>query len=236
MIENKFFITDKTTENKPKDITFEWLVRENTGIHFLDSGGATGRYWQQPLTPRNEVNIDLEWCIKYNTLTASRPLYVFLEKIFKIDEEATREFWKWCENSEDYQFVSLEKFFAEKGFVLVRERDNTYNYEHDLDQDMEYVVYGVPGISDWFWEHPSKMVVGISTHNGADIRGGYSSVVICRFLDYPGQSGFFDRTVGWRVDKCYDRSEKTYISSEKIDREFAEWDWGYSNNPSYYVM
>ena len=24
------------------------ITRENTGKHFLDSGGASGRHWQQP--------------------------------------------------------------------------------------------------------------------------------------------------------------------------------------------
>jgi hypothetical protein len=153
-------------------------TRQNTGTHFLDSGGASGRQWQQEL-PSEALRIDGS----YGAVMSLTHL---------LADHATQhdlhsEFYKWASDMPDSMswFDLGDTFMLEKGYSC-EARDNTYNGDSDLDQDyvFEVWVHESDDCSDWVF--CDEAIILIYAHCGADARGGYASPLVCTFpeLEY----------------------------------------------------
>jgi len=71
------------------------MLKENTGEHFLDSGGAYGRHWQSnqgvDFTKRKEG-----WWSWPGELSATKDLFHWLSQILEYDAEGNRKFQAFC--------------------------------------------------------------------------------------------------------------------------------------------
>lgn len=163
-------------------ITFATACREDTGVSMCDSGGESGRSWQQPELAEGLPRVR-DW---HKGCSATIEASVFLDAAFEIRRDWQREWQEWDgEQSGLDWFESGQGFMASKGYRSVA-RGNTYNNENDLSQCYVWDVF-VPEhkhVSDWIYEHDA--VVLIHVHTGADARSGYGRPVFCksRLYDY----------------------------------------------------
>jgi hypothetical protein len=188
-------------------MTFRELCRQNTGKSLCDSGDYYGRQYEKPIS---EAPIKLY----KDTVTISLPHW--LEANLTIDEELLEI----CENSEGYwaeeilEDVGIEKFSEIVGVELGKICTlNTYNSENDFDQDFQFTI--LSDSDDWYYS--DNTVILLQTHNGCDIRGGYSTTVPCRLVG----EDFLDWVV--EID--------LYIDEERIEND--TYSAGYSQHPSY---
>jgi len=193
-------------EDTPKDYTpieraIHEMLTESTGTNILDSGGASGRHWQQNRAiqdfreleacnveihaPRFYKNYegkrkkaDAEILITYN-------IFHYLTNFLEIDDECVtlqKAFSDYSEKEEnrDVGYYALMEEFAEKelqqyGFTYGG-GFNSYNYENLLSQVIQ---------AQWLHkngdEYDSYLMLQI--HNGADVRGGYTAPRVFRVSD-----------------------------------------------------
>lgn len=150
------------------------MLTESTGIHFLDSGGDSGRHWQrnQKKSIEDFINEQYETIEKdgdyyYRTLS----LFHYLTEGLELDHicnefnEINNNIKEWnsdipgvSQEAEDYLYNNYE-------FKSISERDNTYNYDSDLSQDIILQFYEIDS---------DNRYVLIQIHNGADARGGHT--------------------------------------------------------------
>jgi hypothetical protein len=93
-------------------------TRQNTGTHFLDSGGESGRHWQQSL-PSDAISIG-----EYGaTLSLTHMLADHARK-----HDLHDEFYAWADDMPDREpwFDLGDAFMIERGYEC-KARDNTYN-------------------------------------------------------------------------------------------------------------
>lgn len=162
---------------------------EDTGAHLLDSGSAFGRHHERnrenPPWERPEWEIHDEWATHNVFHYMSKKLdrdrtAVALEAALYATSEGTPRLGDMeafadglsAVRREDLIDAGLPDEFAEDVLSYARRVPdepflsfNTYNHEcHSLSQVLQGVTFGGP-YSDY---------VMIETHNGADVRGGYS--------------------------------------------------------------
>lgn len=158
------------------------MFTENTGTHMLDSGGASGRHWQ-----RNAGKTAADFLAApevYNdgwsglTISAFHFCNRYLE-FNSMTEGMTNEFRAWVDKSpkwpnEAAEFYnacgSFETWLEETLGITEAKSFNTYNWENLLNQVLQGVEFELGDLK----------LVALSIHNGADVRGGYSDLVIFR--------------------------------------------------------
>jgi hypothetical protein len=161
------------------------MLKEHTGISFLDSGGAYGRNYERNAKRDFEseqaciVDIDSE----FKEINISYNLYHFL--LNNLDYDATckrleKRFQQYADKPEnkDKSYFELVEEFAEKlhdssyeGNKVITE--NTYNYDNLLNQDFQYTQF----------EYKKSAYIFLMIHGGCDIRGGYTEPRIFRVYD-----------------------------------------------------
>lgn len=210
--------------------TFETIAaacRYNSGKHFLDSGGESGRSWQQPAIEEQGEELSLEL---YKTeVTPTLETAHFLANTTTVDADISQQFDDWQEREEGDWFELGERFATEVLGLNQRERDNTYNNENDLSQCYVWECYtSKDDYADWIYCNDALLVVYI--HTGADIRGGYSNPLFLRskgeyalpvnlmaeFYAIEGRDGFGNE-----------------LSQMELESLGEHWINGYSTNPSY---
>lgn len=175
---------DAKDDEKLTAYVLKQMMLENTGRHMLDSGGMGGRRWE-----RMQLFKDLDWTKAKRTITnvdryskgeyyvyITKNTYLFLLEYITYDREADKCFHAFC-NSEEHKkesyysnmssYVELIRSFAETNDLDYTSygSHNTYNGESCLDTTLQ-------------WEHFSvkrQDYIILQTHNGADVRGGYST-------------------------------------------------------------
>ena len=146
---------------KTQKIIYKMLI-ENTGCHIMDSGGDYGRAWQQnrkkDITQEPKINDD-----------GIKSLYHFLVDHLEFDPILDQKFKQFSKRKSDQSDWQLMREFAEiKNNPEMIDRpicDNSYNVDNCLSQDIQYCIF--------FDDYNEKVI--IQSHNGADIRGGYST-------------------------------------------------------------
>jgi hypothetical protein len=150
------------------------MFTENTGTHFLDSGGADGRQWQKNQTRdfEKEPAVEIEyWDGKFSSVTVNT--YHYFKEVLEYDEvcEVVNEYlrtneyhWVGEVNDEDLATELQEQYGYE--LEMKSEQWNTYNGEYNTD----HVFQGR------FLTIDDEPYVLLQLHLGADVRGGYSDV------------------------------------------------------------
>ena len=158
-----------------KQLVYEMLT-ENTGSHFLDSGGTDGRMWQrnQKKTIEDFESEDEELYqldAKYKEIYRTVSVFHYLTNNLEIDD-ICEEFNRLQDESENWDpkcglyGVSTEacEMLDEFHDLEIWRTFNTYNGESDLSQILQGTFLAIN----------DEQYVLIQIHNGADARGGYT--------------------------------------------------------------
>ena len=168
------------------------MLKEDTGVHMMDSGGDGGRSWQlnQKRDFEKEPASILEIDYGHDDIIISKNTYHFLTRFFTSTRESERlnaEMMKFADRPEnrDMSWLEIMNEFYEK--VLWDEIDemgwdaynvnghevvNTYNFESSVDQILQYMLFS--------WRE-NKPYIMLQIHGGADARGGYTMPHIFAF-------------------------------------------------------
>jgi len=188
----------------------------------MDSGGSSGRHWQQPSPGNEPVILGTDPYDTYINLTQ------LLADLFECDIEGAR-FHKWANDRDGGWFELADQYLESKGYTQLA-RDNTCNGENDLSQGYVYEVWQRPGadVSDWCYADEDEVLIVLYIHTGADIRGGYSKPLFGNFTgDY---SLPFHNCVEWYLSPLDD--SELPDAAESINDEGRLCN-GYSSNPTY---
>ena len=173
---------------------FSAACREDTGSHFLDSGGAYGRHHERPAIPSEAPAVTLElYPARPNRNVESYgpaiwPAEVlptietaaFLSAALLPDVELIRELETYAETTDKDWFTVGRDFMLSQGWYL-QAKDNTYNGENDLSQDYVWEVWTRDEQpSDWIYSNdPDDSRCVVYVHTGCDVRGGYGRPIPC---------------------------------------------------------
>lgn len=181
-----------TTTDATADKLIE-MLKENTGKHFLDSGGHYGRNWE-----RNQ-GIDFEkqpeGCIEFwqhngeLEIVPMLDVYHWLEERLDFNPELDKQYREYVESEGDGLHLLSAESFAESidgkgihgdnsGPITI----NTYNGEDLLSQIIQFVY--------WTDEGGDAHIL-LQIHGGCDTRGGYTDPVAFDVADFDG-TGIFD--------------------------------------------
>ncbi len=155
------------------------MLTENTGRHMLDSGMAYGYNYER----RAGVDYTTTPVARVVDGSYEKSLYWHLVNNLNIDTDETKKFMDYAttdERKHDGWMEILYAYCEEYGY-RGRRSDNSYNYDSCLD-----------GVFQWFdidTDNDRQLVV-VQTHNGCDVRGGYSTPVWFEYKDgYRDDSG-----------------------------------------------
>jgi len=168
-------IACKMKDKIPLDTITECVLKEmfceNTGTHPLDSGGAFGRGWQ-----RSNALKDLDWMqakrliheVEDGYLKIQKNAYLFLCDHLSYDIEMDKRFHEFCElpeNQKEGYYYLMKDFITWKNDFEYLWGANTYNGDSILNRVLQFEVF----------ECNNFDYIIIQIHNGADVRGGYST-------------------------------------------------------------
>lgn len=158
------------------------MLKENTGIAMMDSGGASGRHWQwnqkrkveaEPAT-KTEFRIGRDGTLD---ISIQHNVYHWLNERVSYARVMQQRFDRFCkraENQNEHMLALMQAFpdyLKERGHRiggLYGEGNpmtvNTYNGEDCLSQVLQYTYFECDG----------DTYALIQIHGGADVRGGYS--------------------------------------------------------------
>lgn len=189
------------------------MLTENTGAHLLDSGDIYGRNWEtwRQRLASGEIMRPLRW--EYDELNdtpcvyLTRDLFEALSRVLKVNDVSRivdtklQELWRGMYDRYD-ALSELNVWLHEQGFDFVFGAwSNTYNGEHMLSQDFEISASypyeyadGKPpeDACDLYGDPFEAKYAIISTHNGCDIRGGYSTPHVFALDTWDGLTDLFD--------------------------------------------
>jgi hypothetical protein len=220
-INNMQTITDNTEE------VIYGMLTENTGTHFLDSGGATGRMWQRNAmkTLEDFKNEPEAYCEGGEYPEVGKSTFWILVNNLKHDADLTAAYWKFDEaRPNDSYFETIEEWLDKLGvpqeggdfYGDARFGFNTYNWSDEWlgDQTLQGTSFGMGG----------KYYLILQIHGGADVRGGYTKPQVFELdealdgLIMAGQDANFSCS----AEDCSNRlSMRGYYELELVDEN---WD------------
>ena len=171
------------------------MMQENTGRHMLDSGGYGGRRWEQLAG----VNMDNLPQSEFGQYGYTQSMYHYLVDSLTLNRDLTALYHEYDgadEQSDVSYFVTIVQWLEDVMGYGYQEVINTYNFENTID--------GV--FQAWRFEDANgDEHIALQTHNGADVRGGYSKPFIFDFKEdyYAFLSGLSNANV--YCDSCSNR-------------------------------
>jgi hypothetical protein len=234
----------RIAENETTRVVAEMLT-ENTGRHFLDSGGAYGRNWErnQGQTVESFAAQPASYFtgLRWNELTVEHNVFHWLTEACTYNGPMDRVFQRWAElpGQEDKCWLELMDEYVEK---LGKRREiggiygdasgpvtvNTYNGEDLLSQTLQYV----------YWEDGDGGHVILQVHGGADVRGGYTRPrIFDADVDGNGGVGIFDNAragMGCMGDPRWAQGDPTLEgipTRESVREQYHAW---YSDDGSHW--
>jgi len=161
------------------------MLTENTGTHFLDSGGANDRHWQRnqsktidDFEKEEEIQI-IDKNSEYPYLIKS--LYHHLIDSCEYLEKDNKDFINWI-NQNPYSWKDNQDGRCAGSMYDVEEymsltygddirTEYTFNYDNNLSQDIQFMTVG---------DTYDCNIIALAIHNGADARGGLTDYKIFR--------------------------------------------------------
>lgn len=195
------------------------MLKENTGSHFLDSGGAYGRKWQQNQSVdfENEPRVTFDiW--SNNEVDETVSTYHYLNEVLSVDA-ISESITKLIVKNDIHWTGEFEEFINERqSFVIVNkihydidiksESINTYNYENNLSQVLQYMIIRVN----------NEPYVILQIHGGCDVRGGYTQARCFKLEGYlTGQVDVYGSIDGKEVSNTYNGYSLTYGDGSELD-------------------
>lgn len=194
-----------------EEVVADMLV-ENTGRHFLDSGGAYGRQWERnqaavgatDLSPAEFYKAQPEAWVEWDYALVS--VFHFLTSRLDYAPELDRRFRLWVRMdpserwSDSYRtfnsYDTVEEFheaWKRKGWIdRHAEWDGsgglTYNSENVVSQDFHWYFFSTTEDSPV----GEDLFAFVNIHNGCDARGGYTDFRAFRVGDHDGAADLLD--------------------------------------------
>lgn len=189
------------------------MLKENTGAHFLDSGGAYGRNWERNQARKfnKEPQAKLDVCAnigkdgtEYMELSPVLSVYHFLSEALEYSPKVDKQFQAFARQAKfnDTGWFEIAEEFAEAhkseyGHVTTW---NSYNGEDYLSQVIQCVIMG-----------EDSGIVLLQIHGGCDVRGGYTKPRAFRWstewspclFDNARASIFCENRHGWSIEPGY---------------------------------
>ena len=207
--------TQKTTSNVNK-LVYSMLT-ENTGTHFLDSGGTSGRMWQRNKSKclqdfEDEQPESYQYAADSNEIFRTVSVYHFLTNDLQIDNicfefnelNTAPKDWEADTNTNAYIYgVSLAAwdYLTEFNEVEVQRSWNTYNGDSDLSQILQGANLTIN----------DEEYILIQIHGGADARGGYTDAKLFKCGEYSDDR--IHEYIREYLDSCEILEELEYIDS-----------------------
>ena len=157
--------------DKTKEI-IAGMMKENTGRHMLDSGGAYGRHWERNQAREFEEEPIFKIDVWEDHVDVTYNLYHYLTAFLEYSEKWQAKFEEWVENNDRERtpyLADMEEFAQSQGFEA--KTINSYNGDTILSQVIQYTVIFEEG-ADWVYDYE---VILLQVHNGCDVRGGYTA-------------------------------------------------------------
>ena len=165
------------------------MLMENTGTHFLDSGGANGRMWQRNQAKTiedfdNELEATIEkseWTDKDGKVHTEyeRDVSVFhylseleLDHVCDKFNDLNTDCKDW-EGDISWGVSQRGADFLELIGMESKHEFNTYNFDCDLSQVLQ---------GSWL-DMDGEMYLLLQIHGGADVRGGYTDAKLFKVQD-----------------------------------------------------
>tara|TARA_R110002110_G_scaffold9257_1_gene45818 strand:- start:327 stop:1040 length:714 start_codon:yes stop_codon:yes gene_type:complete len=180
--------TQKRTTSNVNELVYSMLT-ENTGTHFLDSGGAGGRMWQRNANKclqdfEDEQEESYQYAADSNEIFRTVSVYHFLTNDLQIDNicfefnslNTEPKDWEADTNTDVSIYgVSVAAWQHLTSFyeVKVSRSWNTYNGESDLSQILQGANLTIN----------DEEYILIQIHGGADARGGYTDAKLFKCGD-----------------------------------------------------
>ena len=197
------------------------MMLEPCGKSLFDSGGVYGYQYEH----RAERNLEkepyaaVEWYIQEDGRlcgSVTKSMYHHLCETLEYDSYLTsrlKNYFRREEKCAPYVNTDAWEYFARslKGSSEVFS-DNTYNHDSTLDGVFVYTAFTMP----------DDMYVILATHNGCDVRGGYSTPKVFRQVD---EYRLFDFNNIWCycASGCSDCSDINSDCGTCIYLEPEEW-------------
>jgi len=156
---------------------------EPTGAHILDSGGTSGRGWQRragmsvfDFEQQPETVIDDYGCVTVSSFHFFRQHADHTPRAARL----TASFREYVEEQPQgdayYNSASTVEEWLELHGLTEHDysSDNTYNYDSVLSNVWQAVMFTLDGVG----------YTALASHNGADVRGGYSDFVVYESCEY----------------------------------------------------
>ena len=194
------------------------MLLENTGQHFLDSGGDKGRQWQrnQDKIFQDEPRVDYE--VWNGEISDTVSAYHYLTEILDTDEysyevnqylrsdkDEEGDACHWIEDCKERLQNSEE--FSE--IEWIGKMENTYNYENNLSQVFLSHIFKNP--------NTDEVYCLFQLHGGADVRGGYTNTRCFKLIGYlTGQVDVYGSVDGVDVTNTYNGYSLTNDEGEDI--------------------
>ena len=202
---------------KIEKVIYEMLI-ENTGRHFLDSGGAYGRHWETNqkkslIDFKNESSVSFE--IYEDEINYTISLFHYLTNQLELNPvcDTFNHFNKQAPDWDYKQFYGVSKKagnYLELIASKIGEPFNTYNAESSLSQVLQgaYVVIN------------NQYYVLLQIHNGCDVRGGYTNARLFKLDEDAGEwlhsEGVYGTVDGKSVSNSYDGINLTDEDTDEI--------------------
>jgi len=204
--------TQNTKTSNVNELVYSMLI-ENTGTHFLDSGGANGRMWQRNANKclqdfEDEQPQSYQYDPKYNEIYRNVSVYHYLTNDLQIDNicfefnELNTAPKDW-EGGEDVYGVSVAAwdYLTEFYDVEVQRSWNTYNGDSDLSQILQGANLTIN----------DEEYILIQIHGGADARGGYTDAKLFKCGEH--MDGMIHEYLREYADSYEIQEELDYIES-----------------------
>lgn len=209
-----------------KDLVYSMLT-ENTGVHFLDSGGTDGRAWQRNSKKsiddfENESEEHYAFDRRNGDIYRTVSVYHYLcglelDDICEKFNELNTNPSNWDADQDNIYGVSEEawSYLTKNHDVVVKYVTNTYNYDCDLSQTLQYSYIEIDGESYYVMQ----------VHNGADARGGYTDAKLFKASEYSGGIHKY----------LYDHKDSYEIEQDVIEGYITEFYDYWTNEPIDWV-
>lgn len=160
------------------------MLTENTGRHFLDSGGAYGRHWERNQGRTVEDFINEPFAV-IDDFSYTRSVFHYLDERLEYIPALDRKLQRFMERKSEQDnswhtsaYNWLEEYLPSRGYEITGLYGdgepvsyNTYNGEDTLSQVIQFVLFNISGEDDYL---PSGEYVILEIHGGCDVRGGYT--------------------------------------------------------------
>ena len=176
------------------------MLSENTGSSVCDSGGDNGRHWQinKCVNLASQASASVKFRVYQDKIDIcfSISTYHFMNEKLSHSEEFQTLLDAFIENRSEYEGTCeihhkfIEHLEEDLGYELTGIygegkpiTENTYNSFDALTQCLLYT----------YFTHDGSEYACVQTHNGADVRGGYSMPVM---FEVNEELGIFDNAKG----------------------------------------